>query len=92
MGRLEDIAARNKNPRKHREGRIPYGIIISCFVLLILILVIFTDLGISPMPKGLGSGAGSADGSAMPLEKGRVRDIGLYVEHTHRDAGTPSPD
>ena len=79
MGRLEDIAARNKNPRKYREGRIPYGLIISSFVLLILILVIFTDLGISPMPK---------KPVETPPEKGRVHDIQLYVPHAHRDAGT----
>ncbi len=75
MGRLEDIVERNKNPRKHRQGKFPFGIAVSAFVLLILVLMIFTDLAAPPKK------------SEPPPEKGRVRDIGIYVEHKHRDAG-----
>ena len=79
MGRLEDIVDRNKNPRKHRQGRFPLGIAISAFVLLILVLMIFTDLGHPPTA------------APTPPEKGRVRDIGLYVpKHVARDAGVDS--
>lgn len=75
MGRLEDIVERNKNPRKHRQGKFPFGIAVSAFVLLILVLMIFTDLAAPPKK------------SEPPPEKGRVRDIGIYVEkRTPRDA------
>jgi hypothetical protein len=85
MGRLEDIAERNKNPRKHREGKFPFGIAVSCLVLLVLVLMIFTDLGKPDVPE---------KPAPAPEEKGRVHDIGIYVEH-HRanvDAGASAPD
>jgi hypothetical protein len=82
MGRLEDIVERNRNPRRHRKGgRFPFGLAISAFVLLILILVIFTDLGVTPYqppPK------------RDPSEK-RVDGVLLYRPHARprADAGTP---
>lgn len=76
MGRLDEIIERNKNPRKHRQGRFPFGIAVSAFVLLILVLMIFTDLDAPPKTA-----------PPPPPEKGRVHDIGIYVEHQHRDAG-----
>lgn len=51
MGRLDDIIDRNKHPRKHSKQRFPIGIMLSAFVLLILVLMIFTDLGMTPAPK-----------------------------------------
>ena len=83
MGRLEDIVERNKNPRKHRQGKFPFGIAVSGLVLLVLVLVIFTDLGKPNEP---------AKPTPAPEEKGRVRDIGIYVDRTHRDAGVTTPD
>lgn len=77
VGRLEDIVERNKNPRKHRSGRFPLGIMVAGFVLLILVLMIFTDLDESPTTK--------SDEPAAS-ERGRVRDIGIYVDKP-RDAG-----
>jgi hypothetical protein len=75
VGRLEDIVDRNQNPRKHRHGRFPMGIAISAFVLLILVLMIFTDLGKPPTKP------------PPPPEEGRVRDIGIYVDkRVPRDA------
>lgn len=47
MGRLEDIIARNKDPKTNRE-RISVGIGLGLFVLLILVLMVFTDLGARP--------------------------------------------
>ncbi|HTL37000.1 MAG TPA: hypothetical protein VL326_27880 [Kofleriaceae bacterium] len=85
MGRLEDIVERNKNPRKHRQGRFPFGIAVSALVLLVLVLMIFTDLGKPNVP------AKPAETPA-PEEKGRVHDIGIYVEHSHRDAGVVTAD
>jgi hypothetical protein len=48
VGRLEDIVERNKHPARHRKMRFPYGIAFSLLVLVVLVLMIFTDLG---MPK-----------------------------------------
>jgi hypothetical protein len=81
MGRLEDIAERNKNPRKHRKGKFPVGIALSAFVLLVLVLMIFTDFAKPNVPD---------NPPPPPEEKGRVRDIGIYVDRTHRDAGATS--
>lgn len=50
MGRLEDIIARNRNPKGHRE-RMVWGIVMGTFVLIILGLMVFTDLGKRPEPK-----------------------------------------
>ena len=83
MGRLEDIVERNKNPRKHRQGKFPFGLAVSGLVLVVLVLVIFTDLG-TPKPPDKPAPA--------PEEKGRVRDIGIYVDRAHRDAGITTSD
>jgi hypothetical protein len=48
MGRLDDIVARNKNPRAHRKFQFPIRLMMAAFVLLILVLMIFTDLDESP--------------------------------------------
>jgi len=45
VGRLEDIVARNQNPKRGRE-RITVGIGVGLFLLLIIILMVFTDLGV----------------------------------------------
>jgi hypothetical protein len=76
MGRLEDIVERNKHPRRNREGRVPWGLLVSAFVLLILVLMIFTD---PPTPN-------KPPEQPVPEEKGRVHDIGIYVPRA-RDAG-----
>ena len=83
MGRLDDIVARNQNPRAHRKGgRFPMGIALAAFVLLILVLMIFTDLDES-------DDAPPAQPTADPGEK-RVEGVGLYRERPRaiRDGGT----
>ena len=83
MGRLDDIIARNKEPRLHKKGgRIPYNIIISAFVLLILFLVIFTDLDETPRDAQQASPPAQTD-------KKRVDGVLLYREKKSapRDAG-----
>ena len=47
MGRLEDIIARNRDPKANRE-RISVGIGLSLFLLLIITLMVCTDLGRHP--------------------------------------------
>ena len=68
MGRLDDIVARNKHPGRHMRKRFPLGIMISAFVLLVIVLMIFTDLGMTSTP---------APPQDPPGEK-RVRGIQLY--------------
>jgi len=79
MGRLDDIIDRNKNPRKHRKMRFPVGLMLSAFVLLILVLLIFTDAATSSTPK-------TEPASATSGEK-RVDGVLLYREK-HRDGGS----
>ncbi len=50
MGRLEDIAERNRNPKGHRE-RMVWGLLMGVFILVILVLMVCTDLGKRPEPK-----------------------------------------
>jgi hypothetical protein len=51
MGRLEDIVERNKHPGKTAKNRFPLGLGVAVFVLIILVLWIFTDLEESPDAK-----------------------------------------
>ena len=81
MGRLDDIIDRNKHPRKHSKMRFPLGIMLSAFVLLILVLMIFTDLADSPEPKT------QQPQSPAPSGEKRVDGVLLYREKTHRDGG-----
>jgi hypothetical protein len=58
MGRLENIIHRNRYPKGNRE-RMVWGIIFGAFVLIILGLMVFTDLGERPAedppPPSIGS-------------------------------------
>ena len=47
MGKLEDIIARNKNPKRFGE-RMTVGIGLGVFILFILIAMVCTDLGKRP--------------------------------------------
>lgn len=48
MGRLEDIAARNRRNRSGRRERLVVMFGLGLFLLLILALMVFTDLGEQP--------------------------------------------
>lgn len=87
MGRLDDIIARNRNPRKHRKMKFPVGMMLSAFVLLVLVLMIFTDLGVSPAPKQ------EAAPVADPTVERRVDGVMLYRERPRvaPDAGADAP-
>lgn len=50
MGKLDDIIARNKNPKRFGE-RMTVGIGLGVFVLFILIMMVCTDLGRRPEEK-----------------------------------------
>lgn len=79
MGRLDDIIDRNKHPGKHRKMRFPVGLMLSAFVLLVLVLIIFTDAaGTKPPPEPPPSGDKHVDG------------VLLYRDKTKRDAGAGS--
>jgi hypothetical protein len=62
VGRLENIVERNQHPRRHRKHKFPVGIALSLFVLVVLVLLIFTDLA---TPK------------QTPRDHTRVNDIQL---------------
>jgi hypothetical protein len=81
VGRLEDIVDRNKHPGKHRKMRFPVGIMLSAFVLLVLVLMIFTDLGVSPTTK---------PAEPPPSGEKRVDGVLLYSPRARVDAGTGS--
>ena len=81
MGRLEDIIDRNKHPSKHRKMRVPVGILLAAVVLLMLVLMIFTDAAISPTDK-----PATAEPPAPSGEK-RVDGVLLYRERGKPAAG-----
>jgi hypothetical protein len=81
VGRLDDIIDRNKHPRKHRKMRFPVHIMLSAFVLLVLVLMIFTDAAISPDDKK------PAPPAATPSTEKRVDGVLLYRERAKLDAG-----
>jgi len=82
VGRLDDIIARNQHPRRFRKQRLPIGIMLSAFVLLVLVLMIFTDLGMTPSPAQ----------QPQPEQTGekRVNGVLLYRAPTTRDAAVGS--
>jgi len=51
VGKLDDIIARNKNPKRFGE-KMTVGIGLSVFVLIILILMVCTNLGERPAEHG----------------------------------------
>lgn len=73
MGRLEDIIARNRHPRRYRKQKFPLGTMVAGFVLLVLILMIFTDLGLPSYEK-------PAAPPPDPTVKRRVDGVLLYRE------------
>ena len=84
MGRLEDIVERNQHPRRFRNQRFPIGILLSAFVLLVLVLMIFTDLGMTSTPAPAQPPQQPTDG-----EK-RVEGVLLYRAPAARDAAVGS--
>jgi hypothetical protein len=89
MGRLEEIIERNKHPGKHRKGRFPLGIGVALFVLIILVLMIFTDLDESPDAK-----RDTPQAEPAPASRDKhVNGIMLYKERPKapRDAAVPQP-
>ena len=83
MGRLDDIIDRNKHPAKHRKMRFPVGIMLSAFVLLVLVLMIFTDLALSPTDKPAATEQAAPDDGQK-----RVNGVLLSRPRATRDAGT----
>jgi hypothetical protein len=73
VGRLDDIIERNKHPGRSRRAGMTIGIGLSLFVLIVLVMIVFTDF---EMPR---------TEPPAPEEKGRVRGIELRVE-PRRDA------
>jgi hypothetical protein len=89
MGRLEDIAERNKHPGKTAKNRFPLGLGVAVFVLIILVLMVFTDLDESPDAKH----DEPAAEPAPPSRDHHVNGVLLYKEKPRapRDAAVPQP-
>jgi hypothetical protein len=83
VSRLDDIIDRNKHPARHRKMRFPVGIMLSAFVLLVLVLMIFTDLGYSPTDK-----PAATEQVAPDTGEKRVNGVLLYRPRAARDAGS----
>lgn len=64
MGRLENIIERNRNPK--RGERMTVGIGFGVFILIIIALMVFTDLGARPDAT-----------QPAPTSEKRVRDVKL---------------
>jgi hypothetical protein len=60
VGRLEDIVERNRNPKGNRE-RMTVMIGLGVFLLLILGMMVFTNLGLRPEPPAPPAGSASHD-------------------------------
>jgi hypothetical protein len=88
MGRLEEIVERNKHPGKTAKNRFPLGVGVAIFVLVILVLWIFTDLDESPDAHKDDVPA-AAPGSAS--HDHHVNGVMLYREKPRapRDAAVP---
>jgi hypothetical protein len=81
VGRLDDIIDRNQHPSRHRKMRFPLGLMLSAFVLLILVLIIFTDSVIQKSPE-------PATTPTTPSTSGAKRVDGVLLYRAHaRDAG-----
>lgn len=88
MGRLDDIIARNRESGRGKKLGMTAGIGMALFVFVVLVLLVFTDLGQSP-PGGPPPGEPPPGPSTGSGER-RVRGIGLYRETSRgvRDAGS----
>jgi hypothetical protein len=75
VGRLENIIARNQRPQGARE-RLAMLIGFSVLVLVVAILMVFTDLGMPPVPAREPAIPAAGSGSAAPRAK-RVDDVFL---------------
>ena len=69
MGRLDDILDRNRNPSAHRRG-FSTSVMVGLFLLLVLGLMMFTDLGLSKEAKESRDGAPRAPGHSVPVHLG----------------------
>jgi len=86
MGRLENIIARNQRPQGSRE-RLAVLIGFCALVLIVTVLMVFTDLGMPPTsgsaaPAGSAVPAAGGTGSAGPARGGKRVD-GVFL-------GTPA--
>jgi len=77
VGRLENIIARNQRPNRLRE-RLVVTIGFGAIVLLILVLMVFTDLGLPPDASRTGASAPAPARAAPRAHDGKHVD-GIYL-------------
>jgi hypothetical protein len=85
VGRLENIIARNQRPNRPRE-RLVVSLTFGAIVLLILVLMVFTDLGLPPEARDARDA-----GNAAPARTGKHVDGVLLMRRSAPAAVTPAP-
>ena len=81
MGRLENIIARNRRQGRPRE-KLMASLVLGAIVLLLIVLAVFTDLGLPPgvAPADRGSAAAAGSGSAAaPVPRPSQRVDGVLL-------------
>jgi hypothetical protein len=73
VGRLDDILERNRNPSAHRRG-LSTSVMVGLFLLLVLGLMMFTDLGLTKDAKDQPDAAPRAPGHAVPVHLGAPKE------------------
>lgn len=86
VGRLDDIAARNKNP-KWFKGQIAFGVR-SVFLLVILGLLLFTNWALAPEDDRPGITVVPGPVAKDPA----VRDVKLWTPPRARGSAAPQPE
>lgn len=78
MGRLENIIARNRHPKRFGE-RLSVGLGLALFLLVIIFLVVFTDLGLPPELRDAPPATERPAHESPPTPERRVDDVRLYT-------------
>jgi hypothetical protein len=80
MGRLENIIARNRGQGRPRE-KLMVSLVLGAIVLLLIVLAVFTDLGVppGPAPASPGSAATGSGSAAAPVRHRDQRVDGVLL-------------
>jgi hypothetical protein len=79
LSRLDNIIARNKRNRRPNE-KVLVTLVLAGIVFVLILLAIFTDLGVPPVPP---RPPASAQGSAAPGTGSAVQADPQPVRHVH---------
>jgi hypothetical protein len=101
VGRLEDVIARNQRSSRNVRERVVVSFVFGGIILLIIVLMVFTDLGKPPIPSRSSSfnvipspGAGSSKVTGPDRHDKRIEGVLLRKAPSHSPAPsnpTPAP-